>query len=131
MKQKLLSLISLVLLCYFPFTTLAKEILTTGTLTCEYANNPLGVESKTPRLGWIIDATQRNTQQIAWQILVADNQASLDKNIGNIWDSKKVTSNQSIQILYKGKALKPAKTYGITTEMFPYGANQLCGKWAY
>jgi hypothetical protein len=111
MKQKLLSLISLVLLCYFPFTTFAKEILTTGTLTCEYANNPLGVASKTPRLGWIIDATQRNTQQIAWQILVADNQASLDKNIGNIWDSKKVASNQSIQILYKGKALKPAITY--------------------
>jgi len=111
MKQKLLSLILLVSICYSPFTTHAKEILTTGTLTCEYANNPLGVASKSPRLGWIIDTKQRNTQQIAWQILVADNQASLDKNIGNIWDSKKVNSNQSIQISYKGEALKPAKTY--------------------
>lgn len=111
MKQKLLTLISLVLLCYFPFTTHAKEILTTGTLTCEYANNPLGVQSKTPRLGWIINAVQRNTQQVAWQILVADDLVTLDKNIGNIWDSKKVTSNQSIQIAYKGKVLEPAKIY--------------------
>ncbi|MGZ3846980.1 MAG: family 78 glycoside hydrolase catalytic domain, partial [Flavisolibacter sp.] len=35
----------------------------------------------------------------------------LRKNIGNVWDSKKIESDQSIHVKYKGQKLSSAKTY--------------------
>lgn len=78
---------------------------------CEYKVNPLGVDIENPRLSWKINSSERNITQSAYRILVADNPLILRKNIGNIWDSKKVNSSASIQVQFKGKALQPAKTY--------------------
>lgn len=80
-------------------------------LQCEYLNNPLGVASLQPKLSWQLIASGRNIQQSAYRILVADNNASIQQNTGNIWDSQKVLSDQSIQVLYGGQKLQPAKTY--------------------
>jgi len=80
-------------------------------LTCEYKSNPLGIETKQPRLSWIISASAANTTQTAYQILVADSKEKLQQNEGNIWDSKKVVSSQSIQVAYKGALLLAAKKY--------------------
>jgi len=80
-------------------------------LQCEYLSNPLGIESANPKLSWHIVSTERNTLQTAYRILVSDNPASLKNNIGNVWDSKKITSDKSIQVLYEGKKLEATKTY--------------------
>lgn len=85
--------------------------LSVSTLTCEYNANPLGIEAAQPRLSWIIQSSVPSTVQTAYQILVSDSKEKLQKNQGNIWDSKKVNTNQSIQVIYKGLPLLAAKKY--------------------
>jgi hypothetical protein len=80
-------------------------------IQCQYQVYPLGVEDASPRLHWQIKSSGRNVMQSAYRILVADDKALLRQDIGNIWDSKKVISNQSIQVVYKGKKLQPGKEY--------------------
>ncbi|ALJ01746.1 family 78 glycoside hydrolase catalytic domain [Rufibacter tibetensis] len=88
-----------------------KETLKVNDLQCEYRENPLGVESPTPRLQWRLNSPQRNVVQTAYRVLVADSPEQLQKNKGNVWDSRKVKSNKSIQLAYAGKRLEPAKAY--------------------
>jgi alpha-L-rhamnosidase len=80
-------------------------------LQCEYHSNPLGIENPRPQLCWQLNASQRNIMQTGYRILVSDNPVLLDKNTGNTWDSKKVSSDQSLQIAYSGQRLLPGKDY--------------------
>ncbi|RBQ04014.1 family 78 glycoside hydrolase catalytic domain [Pedobacter miscanthi] len=80
-------------------------------LTCAYRNNPIGIDMVNPNLSWKLLSPQHNVMQTAYQILVSGSTANLKKNIGEIWDTKKVNSGQSIQITYKGAKLLPTKTY--------------------
>lgn len=85
--------------------------LSVTSLKCEYRNNPLGIETANPSLSWQLTSLQQNVMQTAYRILVADNPASLSKNLGNVWDTKKVNSDASIQIKYNGTKLQPTKVY--------------------
>jgi alpha-L-rhamnosidase len=80
-------------------------------LTCEYKANPLGVDVVKPALSWKLQSSQYNVLQSAYQIIVADNLADLKNNKGNVWDSKKLISNQSIQIRFNGLNLLSTKKY--------------------
>lgn len=93
------------------FVAIGQASVSVSHLTCEYKTNPLGVEAKQPRLSWIINASVTNSKQTAYQVLVADSKEKLQQNQGNIWDSKKVATSQSIQVLYKGLSLVAAKKY--------------------
>ncbi len=72
---------------------------------CENRINPLGVDVLSPRFSWKLESTQRAKRQSAYQIIVADSEEKLSENNGNLWNSEKIISDQSIQIKYKGKAL--------------------------
>ena len=80
-------------------------------LRCEYQNDPIGIDSKRPRLSWQLTSTRRNMRQTAYRILVADDVAVLEQNKGNVWDSKRVTSGQSNQIRFDGEELTSGKRY--------------------
>lgn len=75
-------------------------------LRCEMLKDPLGIDVKQPRLSWQIVSTQRNVQQTAYHIIVSSTKEKLDKNDGDLWNSGKVNSSQSIHVVYKGKELK-------------------------
>ena len=86
-------------------------------LRCEYRDNPLGIDTVKPRLSWVIGEANsdipaptspvpRGQRQTAYQILVASSQELLKKNQGDLWDSGKVASDQSIQVEYAGKPLE-------------------------
>jgi len=79
-------------------------------LRCEYRENPLGIDATRPRLRWVIDSARRGERQTAYQILVAGSEELLKKDKGDLWDSGKVASDQSIQVEYAGKALE-SRTY--------------------
>jgi alpha-L-rhamnosidase len=74
-------------------------------LCCEYTQNPLGIDTPSPRFSWILKSEKRGQMQSAYRILVASNQEKLDANIGDKWDSGKVASDNSINIVYQGKPL--------------------------
>lgn len=80
-------------------------------LTCEYRTDPLGMDSEKPVLGWNISSVQRNILQVEYRILVSDDLKKIKQNIGNVWDTKTVKSNRSIQISYNGSKLEAGKTY--------------------
>jgi len=77
-------------------------------LRCEYLVAPLGVDVAQPRLSWVLDHPERGQAQSAYQVLV-----SLQPGVptGDQWDSGRVSSAQSTQIVYAGKPLASGTTY--------------------
>lgn len=75
-------------------------------LSCEYLVNPLGLDMPNPRLSWKIVTAEHNWRQSAYQILVSSDPALLEKNIGDRWNSGKISSAQSIQLKYNGSPLR-------------------------
>lgn len=80
-------------------------------LRCEYMANPLGVDKTTPRLSWQIVSSKRGDLQSAYQVLVSSSRELLEKDQGDIWNTGKTVSDQSVQVLYNGKALLSESTY--------------------
>lgn len=74
-------------------------------LICEYKTNPISVDAANPRLSWKIYTFTRNTKQMAYEIRVGTNAASLTKDRQLLWTTGKVFSDQSIQVPYKGQFL--------------------------
>ncbi|MBC8180913.1 glycoside hydrolase family 78 protein [candidate division KSB1 bacterium] len=75
-------------------------------LRCEYLRNPLGIDVTKPRFSWILESNKRDQKQSAYQILMASSKEKLDGNKGDLWDSGKIESDKSIQIVYNGKPLQ-------------------------
>jgi len=67
--------------------------------------NPLGLDVIEPRLSWITESDQRAQLQNSHQILVASTEEHLKQDKGDLWDSGKITSDRSHQLVYKGKPL--------------------------
>jgi len=80
-------------------------------LSCEYKENPLGIETNSPRLSWQLISKSRNQVQSAYRIIVSNNPDGFKSGEKKFWDSGKKLSDQSIQIEYKGLPLKSAKKY--------------------
>lgn len=74
-------------------------------LRCEYLINPLGIDVPQPRLSWIIESERRGERQAAYQLLVASSAELLKDDKGDLWDSGKMNSDRSTQIVYSGKKL--------------------------
>ncbi|MCH8121134.1 MAG: family 78 glycoside hydrolase catalytic domain [Planctomycetes bacterium] len=100
-------------LCVF-CTVFAQTITSAGNLfpielRCEYARNPVGVDVTQPHLSWMLEGTIRGQSQTAFQILVASCMKTLTRDEGDLWDSGKMASNETIQILYRGRPLKSSQ----------------------
>jgi len=81
------------------------SIVVTG-LRCESRSNPVGIGETQPRMSWILESNRRGQRQAAYQILVSSTDAALAAHRGNFWDSGKVVSGQSVQVVYGGKPLE-------------------------
>ncbi|MHC4574462.1 MAG: glycoside hydrolase family 78 protein [Planctomycetota bacterium] len=75
-------------------------------LRCEYRLNPLGVDVVRPRLSWVLESSRRAQKQTAYRLLVAGSEENLNKNRGDLLDTGKVESDQSVHIQYSGRPLK-------------------------
>jgi alpha-L-rhamnosidase len=53
-------------------------------LTCEYAVDPLGIDSVQPRFGWVLKSDSRGQAQLAYQILVAGSEMKLKADVGEV-----------------------------------------------
>jgi alpha-L-rhamnosidase len=81
-------------------------------LRCEYRVNPLGVDVSAPRLSWVMTLTEeglRGASQTAYHVLVASNPAILSEDRGDLWDTGRVLSDQSVQLAYAGKTLRSSQ----------------------
>jgi alpha-L-rhamnosidase len=79
-------------------------------LRCEYRVNPEGLDTPTPRLTWTLAPAApglRGLHQQAYRVLVASTEAALRANRGDLWDSGRVPSSQSVLVPYAGKPVAP------------------------
>jgi len=77
-------------------------------LRSEYRVNPTGIDVAGPRLSWVLraaDPKARGLHQRAFRVLVASSEQALAANTGDLWDSGRVESDQSIHVVYGGKPL--------------------------
>lgn len=103
MSMKVLtSAIQLWIVVLLSYGHVAAQALAVEDLRCEYKTNPIGIDVEQVRLSWKLKTAERNILQTAYQIRVATSEAELEKGKKLVWDSGKVTSNQSIQIPYTG-----------------------------
>lgn len=93
------------------FGTCKAQVLTVNNIRCESKSNPVGIDVTAPALSWQLASRQSNVMQAAYHILVADDSLLLAKNMGNTWDSRKVLSSASIQVLYGGSQLQSTRKY--------------------
>jgi alpha-L-rhamnosidase len=75
-------------------------------LVTEYHENPIGIDIVKPRLSWQILSEGQNVTQTAYEIRVADSPKNLSKRSRQLWATGKVDSDQSVNVEYKGPALK-------------------------
>lgn len=97
--------ITLIITALFSFSAMAQSGIVVGNLQCEMLNNPEGIDVLQPRLSWQIKSDVNDVKQTAYQILVASTLENLNANKADLWDSGKVTSNESVNIIYNGKKL--------------------------
>jgi alpha-L-rhamnosidase len=74
-------------------------------LECEYQGNPLGIDIPQPRLSWVLESPERGQRQTAYQVLAATTPALLADGKADLWDSGKVSSSESIHVIYGGQPL--------------------------
>jgi alpha-L-rhamnosidase len=84
----------------------AQAVLSPVNLRCALRVNPLGIGDATPRLSWQLQSTGlvRGESQSAYQIQVGSSAGTAD-----LWDSGKVTSAATVDILYAGQPLTSGK----------------------
>ena len=75
-------------------------------LKCEYRSNPLGIETRQPRFSWVLESAIRAQRQSACQILAATAPAKLAHGKADLWDSGKMSSSESLNVVYRGKPLQ-------------------------
>ena len=80
-------------------------------LTCEYRTDPIAVGVYRPRLTWQLTSNQRDVRQLAYRILVSSSREKLAAGNGDVWDSHKIRSRNSLNIVYSGKPLTSRTRY--------------------
>ena len=74
-------------------------------LKTEHLVEPIGVERLHPRFRWQMESTERGRLQTAYQILVASSLNQLEADKADKWDSGKVISDNSVEVIYGGSDL--------------------------
>lgn len=69
-------------------------------------NGWIALSTNKPRFSWTTNALEKNVWQTGYHILVASTQENLSKNIGDLWDSGIVNSQQQLWVNYGGKTLR-------------------------
>ena len=84
----------------------ASDVIAVGNLKCETLVNPKGIDATAPRFNWQISSLARGVKQTAYQIIVASSLDKLSREEGDLWNSGKVSSDQSILVAYAGRPLQ-------------------------
>ena len=74
-------------------------------LRCEYRQDPKGIDVTSPRLSWTLTSSQREQRQTAYRILVASSMNTLQQDQGDLWDTGKIQSDETVAVIYAGSSL--------------------------
>lgn len=80
-------------------------------LRCEYSVNPIGIDVLNPRFSWSLSHSGRGRAQSAYRIIVSSNTEDAEKCVGDVWDSGRVESGESVNVEYRGEPLRSRRRY--------------------
>ena len=69
-------------------------------------SDPVGIDVARPVLSWRLASTARGERQAAYQILAASTRETLAADRGDLWDTRRVNSEETSGIPYAGAALR-------------------------
>ncbi|UCD27570.1 MAG: hypothetical protein JSV03_10680, partial [Planctomycetota bacterium] len=75
-------------------------------LRCEYLTDPVGIDVVQPRLSWVLESDRRGAKQTAYRIMAASSRANIEDDKGDLWDTGKVISDQTVFVVYEGKPMQ-------------------------
>jgi alpha-L-rhamnosidase len=99
-----------ILMCLVQSLVLAEGNSPPTNLRCEYLTNPVGIGTTKPRLSWQLVPRPRGLRQSAYCLLVASSETLLAKDTGDLWDTGRLESRRTSQVVYDGTPLKPGQT---------------------
>jgi alpha-L-rhamnosidase len=105
-KQKTITYLAILLIISSFLNAMGSDLVQVNRLRCELLTNPEGIGTRQPRLSWELVGNQRSLKQLAYQVQVASSPDLLAKGDVDLWDSKKVASDSSAYIRYRGKQLQ-------------------------
>ncbi len=102
--NRLTFLVFLIVICVFSGCS-TKQHPAVFDLKCENLHNPTGIDKTIPRFNWKIQSSENETEQSAFQILVASDIALLQEGKADFWDSGEINASSSILVPYQGNPL--------------------------
>ena len=87
----------------------ASEITVSDLKVCSF-EEPLGVDI-TPAFSWTVTGTGWGEKQTAYRIVLSTTEQKAAAGTGDVWDSGKVASDETVDIAYGGKALASRTAY--------------------
>lgn len=97
-------------------------------LTTDHRTTPLGIGDTDPSFGWKLRSARRGDAQTAYRILVASSPQLLAAGEGDVWDSGKVSSPESLQVPYEGEPLRSRQRYH--WKVMAWDASGDAGRWS-
>ena len=95
---------------YAGYAEAAQQNLHPVTLKCDSLPSPLGIDDERPSFSWQVEGPG-TARQTAYRIEVSTNAGLLQDGHADVWDSGKVTSSESLNAVFNGKALQPETRY--------------------
>ena len=96
---------------YFCLAEPTRAEMTIGEMRCEYAINPIGIDSLQPRLTWTLLDGRRDQHQTAYQVEVVTSPEDLIKDQNLLWNTNKIASDANAQVVYRGTPLQSGARY--------------------
>ena len=82
-----------------------------GGLQTDDTTNPVGIDDLHPSLSWKLASQVNGEHQSAYRIVIAGSESNVSAGVGDVWDSGKVSSGNSVAIPYGGPPLGSGQTY--------------------
>ncbi len=85
-------------------------------LRVDNLKTPLGIDDPQPRFSWQLRDALRGARQTAYEVMVSTSASGAGK--GDFWDSGRIASSDSMNVVYKGPELKPSTRYYWTVKLW-------------
>ena len=80
-------------------------------LRVDNLKTPLGIDDPAPRFSWQLQDPARGAKQNAYEVLVASRAELLRLGKPVVWDSRRIESDESLNVHYRGPAIEASTRY--------------------
>ncbi|MDE3186384.1 MAG: family 78 glycoside hydrolase catalytic domain [Acidobacteriota bacterium] len=80
-------------------------------LRVDNLKTPLGIDDMAPRFSWQLEDTARGARQTAYEVQVASRAELLAQDKADLWDSGRIESAQSLNVVYGGSPFAASTRY--------------------